>query len=66
MSICIQIARSDAFVVRGADQVETFEVRVIGPGGWRTSISRASLSACRSDADAWATVLGIDVVEEDQ
>lgn len=59
MSIRIYIARSSA-------HVEEFEVRVVGPGGWRTSISRASLSACRSDAKAWANVLGVNVVEEDQ
>ena len=52
----IQIARSSA-------HVEEFEVRVIGPGGWRTSISRASLSACRHDARAWANVLKAKIEE---
>lgn len=54
--IRIQIARSSA-------HVEEFEVRIIGPGGWRTSISRASLSACRSDARAWANVLSAPIEE---
>lgn len=53
----IQIARSSV-------HVEEFEVRVIGPGGWRTSISRASLSVCRSDAQAWQTVLQVPVEEQ--
>lgn len=52
----IQIARSST-------HAEEYEVRVIGPGGWRTSISRASLSACRSDARAWAHVLNAEIEE---
>jgi len=43
---------------------EHWEVRVAGPGGWRTSISQASLSACRRDARAWAQPLGTTVTEE--
>ena len=52
----IQIARSSA-------HAEKYEVRVIGPGGWRTSISQAPLSACRSDARAWAHVLKAEIEE---
>lgn len=61
--VSIQIARS----APNPDLPENnWEVRVIGPGGWRTSIGRASLSACRSDARAWAQVLGVEVREVDR
>ena len=54
----IQIARTTALSSRALD--DRWEVRLIGPGGWRTTVSAVPLSQARSDAYALGQVLKIE------